>query len=481
MDSSQGQGISRHPIVVFATNLSGDFLAGARIQRLAARRDTRGGLVAGAGPVPSADLAALRSLLVAKGPAPSRLNLQSEDLPCLLLLEAEGHETTLLDLVAGEGDVAVPLRNGERLEFDVGLLRATNFESGMLTIRPTVAAADGSHLQKEIALIPRAPDRWAVAVWQQQRVTASSRSLGDLPRDQAFTVYLEDDRRQLVFDPLQVVAPAQLDFAWRRADGCTLVFSAPLPSAGTVVFTPQDRRSEEPMLGGHLPLAAGATTAFIPCAIGRRWFLDGCGIGWQFAVPIVVEVTRDDPSHAVQLIDAQRILSIVGEEGLDSNGIQILFAEGPPDRPEFERVTFDPMARGPRVVPDVRGWLVRDLPPTKALFAYLEPCNAVLPLDAAGQTRVVIQQPKTRASFRLPDAERELLRAELLMVPPGDSRVCLDQWLPIHGEGTWFQTTSRQLRRDQLLAGMVPIPGTVGSRYRLRVMLPGREWVVELE
>ncbi|MBX3464015.1 MAG: hypothetical protein KF830_12655 [Planctomycetes bacterium] len=470
-------------ISVSATNLSGDFLPTARVQHLATMHRTPGEAASRGDPVPALVGSWLRSTIAANGPAPSRLRLAPEELPCFVLLEAEDCEVTLLHLGAGEadGEIAVPLRDGTQLEIDAGLLRASSFDSGLLTVWPTVLAADGSWSPQDLVLTPRARNRWGVAVRKELRVTESARVLEGLPIGQTFVAHLEDDRRRVSFEPLQVAAPARLDFVWRRAEGCTLVFSAPLPTAGTVVFTPEDRRPDEPLLGGDLSLPEGAMSAFVPCAVGRPWFLDGCGAGWQFAAPLVVQASRDDTAHAVDLRDPTQILVIVAEGGLNPDDVQILFAKGSPERREFERVTFDPMVRGPRAVRDARGWIVRDLPPATSLHAYLEPCNAVLPLDAAGRSSVVMRLPQSRPSFRVPDAERDILRAELHSVPEGDPWVHLDQWLPLQDGGAWYATTGCSLPREQLLTGTVPLAGLVGARYRLRIRLPGREHIVPLE
>jgi hypothetical protein len=467
--------------VVRATNSDGEYLATARISQLATARGSLQDVAA----VDTRILREVESLLQlprdAEDATSARLALEPEDLPCFVLCEAAGHETTLLGLGSGEGEIAVPLPKGVRFEIDAGLLSAAAFESGKLTVWPTVLAADGSWLKQGLVLTPRAAGRWAVAMRREQHVTVTSRWLEDLPRGQSFLAFLQADHQRVQFEPLQAVAPARLDFVWRRVPGCTILFAMPLPTAGTIVHTPHDRRHDEPMLHGDLRLAAGATSAFVPCAVGRPWFVDGCGVGWQFAAPLIVEASRDDGPYAVELRDAAQVVAVVGEGGLDPDEIQILFAKGAVDRREFERITFDPMARGPRIVRDTRGWLVRDVSPTMELFAYLESCHAMLSLDVAGRTGVGIQKPEVRPGFRIPDADREVLRAELLSIAEGDLWVYLDQWLPTQGSGMWFPAASCRLPRDQLLAGTVPMTGRIGSRYRLRIILHGRDWTVPLE
>jgi hypothetical protein len=484
-DATHRDTAARDRLTIRAANARGEILTNARIRHLANGRGATWHDLAGrTDSLRAAVLAAVRPATEARNnaaTAPAALPLDAAVLPCFVLLAADGYETTLLHLTAGEPDVVVPLQDGAHIEVDAGLLRACSVDSGLLTVWPAVPAADGSWSQQDLVLVPRAPDRWAIAVREALRVTEATRALGDLPSGQPFVASLEDDHRRVRFEPLQVVAPARLDFAWQRIEGCTLVFSAPLPTAGTVVFTPQDRRPDEPMLGGDVALAAGTTSAFVPCAVGRPWFVDGCGTGWQFAAPLVVRASNDDTPHVVELRDATQIVVLATEGGLHPDNVQILFAKGPPERRAFERVTFDPMARGLRIVRDAGGWIVRDLPPTASLHAYLEPCNAFLPLGVAGQSRAVIRRPETRSSFRVPDAERDALRAELQSVPQGDPWAHLDQWLPHPDGGAWHATTGCSLPREQLLTGTVPLPGLAGARYRLRITLPGRERIVPLE
>lgn len=359
--------------------------------------------------------------------------------------------------------------------------RTCGVDSAHLELWPAEADSSGSWTESEVLTLPRGENRWCVASRLARKVGPGEREVAGVVPGQSYAAHLRDPRGAVLFAPLRAIAPSRLDFEWTRAPGCRIAFTAPLPSPGCLLWTPQDRQPEEPLLAGSLVVPEAADSAFVPCAEGRTWFVDGCGPGWQFHEPLLVTADGSNATHVARIRDMHEFLTLRLGHGLSRQDVQILeLRKGPAGESELVPLPQDPRRDGMRLVPHGDGWVVRAPERNLELFAFIEPCNALVRISPRNGDASQIEAPARRESFALDPADVAILRAEFVGAAAADPWAWLEQRLPGASTESWQPLLGRQLSWTELLAGRVLLVGARDGQYRLRIRFEGREQIAAL-
>lgn len=418
----------------------------------------------------------LRESAVRRGP----MTLPRRDLPCWVLLTAPEREATLVRIPSDASAWDVPMPRTTTFHFVPEYFRSCGVDSAELDLWPAEVDSRGSWTEREVLALPRGENRWCVASHIARKVGPGECEIAGVVSGQPYAAHLRDVRGVVLFAPLRAIAPSRLDVEWTRAPGCRIAFTAPLPSPGCLVWTPQDRRSEEPLLAGSLVVPEAAVTAFVPCAAGRTWFVDGCGPDWQFHEPLLVSADGGNTTHVARIRDMAESLVLRLGHGLARQDVQILaLRRGPAGEPELVPLQQDPRRDGMRLVPQGDGWLLRTPEPGLELIALIEPCNALVRIPLGGNASL-IEAPARRDSFALDPADVAILRADFAGAAVADPWVWLEQRLPGANTEAWHPLLGRRLPWTELVAGRVLLAGARDGHYRLRIRLEDRERIAAL-
>ena len=148
--------------------------------------------------------------------------------------------------------------------------------------------------------------------------------------------------------------------------------------------------------------------------------------------------------------------------------------------PAYDKDGYAANRDGMRLVPHGDGWVVRAPERNLELFAFIEPCNALVRISPRNGDASQIEAPARRESFALDPADVAILRAEFVGAAAADPWAWLEQRLPGASTESWQPLLGRQLSWTELLAGRVLLVGARDGQYRLRIRFEGREQIAAL-
>ena len=196
-----------------------------------------------------------------------------------VLADCEGHHAAVCPVYGDRADSPVILRTDVHIEVALRGLPTPSPEI-VADALPVAELPDGKAEQR-LLVLRRERSGYSIASQGQTVARGGAGRIDGLVAGAHYVVICTDPTRHFTFATQAVEAPASITIDALEKPGVTLLFSAPIPKDGAIVWTPIDRKPNEERLFGRLLVDAGATTAFVPLpALDRQWFVDACGEAW---------------------------------------------------------------------------------------------------------------------------------------------------------------------------------------------------------